>query len=183
MTSLKDLTPIGLLMSSWLPKRMGGVRFCVDYRQLNTKSRKDSYPLPLISECLDVLGGSSWYSTIDLRSGYFQMAIHPKDRHKTAFLTRSGSWQFKRLAFGLTGSPASFSRMMGLVMAGLNFSICLIYLDDIIIFAADLDTHLKRLTQVLDRLAEANLKLKPSKCFLLQRKVFFSWPHREWRRG
>jgi len=154
-------------------KRDGGVRFCIDYRHLNTKTKKDSYPLPLISECLDVLGGSQWYSTIDLRSGYFQLAIHPKDRHKTAFLTRRGSWQFKRLAFGLTGSPASFSRMMGLVMAGLNFAICLIYLDDIIIFAADLDTHLERLTQVLDRLAEANLKLKPSKCFLLQRRVLF----------
>src|SRR6218665_1532689 len=95
-------------------KRDGGVRFCIDYRQLNTKTKKDSYPLPLISECLDVLGGSSWYSTIDLRSGYFQMALHPKDRHKTAFLTRKGSWQFRRLPFDAPSS-AEVKRMSATV--------------------------------------------------------------------
>src|SRR6218665_928089 len=151
----------------------GGPRFCIDYRQLNQRTRKDAYPLPLISECLDTLGNARFFSTFDLRSGYFQMALHPRDKHKTAFITRAGSWNFKRLPFGLTGSPASFSRLMGLIMAGLNFAIFLVYLDDIIVFAADLDTHLQRLTQVLARLANANLKLKPSKCFLLQERVLF----------
>jgi len=154
-------------------KKDGTPRFCIDYRQLNNKTRKDAYPLPLIGECLDTLGGASWFSTFDLRAGYHQLALHPRDRHKTAFITRGGSFQFKVLPFGLCGSPASFSRLMGLVMAGLNFAICLIYLDDIIVFSNDLDTHLQRLKQVLERLAAVNLKLKPSKCHLLQRQVLF----------
>src|SRR6218665_2774057 len=167
------------LCSEWasnvviVTKKDGTPRFCVDYRALNNKTRKDSYPLPLINECLDTLGGASWFSTFDLRAGYHQVALHPKDRHKTAFLTRGGSYQFCVLPFGLCGSPANFSRMMGLVMTGLNFAICLIYLDDIIVFAADMDTLLERLTQVLARLSAANLKLKPSKCHLLQRRVLF----------
>ena len=154
-------------------KKDGTPRFCVDYRAVNNKTRKDNYPLPLISECLDSLGGASWFSTFDLKAGYHQVAVHPKDRHKTAFVTRKGSFQFRVLPFGLANSPSCFSRLMGLVMAGLNFAICLVYLDDIIVFASDLGTHLERLTQVLERLSSANLKLKPSKCHLLQRRVLF----------
>lgn len=154
-------------------KRDGTPRFCVDYRAVNLKTRKDAYPLPLISESLDTLAGAKWFSTFDLRAGYHQVAVHPKDRHKTAFVTRRGSFQFRVLPFGLTNSPASFSRMMNLVMAGLNFAICLIYLDDIIIFASDLDTHLERLSQVLKRLSDVNLKLKPTKCHLLRKRVLF----------
>src|SRR6218665_637613 len=154
-------------------KKDGTPRFCVDYRQLNNTTRKDAYPLPLISECLDTLGGASWFSTFDLRAGYHQVALHPKDRHKTAFVTRGGSYQFRVLPFGLCGSPACFSRLMGLVMAGLNFTICLIYLDDIIVFASDLETHLERLELVLERLVAVNLKLNPSKCHLLQKRVLF----------
>lgn len=166
-------------MSAWasnvvmVQKRDGTPRFCVDYRAVNNKTRKDAYPLPLISESLDALAGAQWFSTFDLRAGYHQVAVHPRDRHKTAFLTRRGSFQFKVLPFGLCNSPSSFSRMMGLVMAGLNFEICLIYLDDIIVFAEDLGTHLDRLQQVLDRLTAAHLKLKPSKCHLLQKRVLF----------
>ena len=154
-------------------KKDGSPRFCIDYRAVNNKTRKDAFPLPLISECLDTLGGSSWFSTFDLRSGYHQVALHPDDRHKTAFVTRGGYYQFKVLPFGLTGSPSCFSRLMTLIMSGLNFTTCLIYLDDIIIFSSDLDTHLERLILVLKRLTAANLKLKPSKCHLLQRKVLF----------
>jgi len=154
-------------------KKDGTSRFCVDYRAVNLKTRKDAYPLPLISESLDALGNARWFSTFDLRAGYHQMAVHPRDRHKTAFVTRQGSFQFRVLPFGLCNSPASFARMMNLVMSGLNFSICLIYLDDIIVFASDLETHLERLVQVLQRLRAENLKLKPSKCHLLQRKVLF----------
>ena len=154
-------------------KNDGTPRFCVDYRAVNNKTRKDAYPLPLISESLDSLAGAKWFSTFDLRAGYHQLAVHPRDRHKTAFVTRRGLFQFRVLPFGLCNSPASFSRMMNLVMAGLNFAVCLIYLDDIIVFASDLDTHLQRLSQVLERLAVVGLKLKPSKCHLLQRQVIF----------
>lgn len=154
-------------------KRDGTSRFCVDYRAVNAKTRKDASPLPLISECLDTLRGTRWFSTFDLRAGYHQVAVHERDRHKTAFVTRKVSFQFRVLPFGLTNSPSTFSRMMNLVMAGLNFAICLIYLDDIIVFAKDLDTHVNRLTQVLRRLSAVNLKFKPSKCHLLQKRVLF----------
>src|SRR6218665_1336742 len=120
-------------------------RFCVDYRALNNKTRKDSYPLPLINECLDTLGGARWYSTFDLRAGYHHMALHPQDKHKTAFGTRRGSCQFKVLPFGLCNSPASFCRLMSLILAGLNYDICLVYLDDIIVFSRDVDTPIQRL--------------------------------------
>lgn len=154
-------------------KKDGTPRFCVDYRAVNAITRKDAYPLPLISESLDALSGAKWFSTFDLRAGYHQVAVHPADRHKTGFVTRRGSFQFRVLPFGMCNSPATFSRMMNLVMAGLSFEICLIYLDDIIIFAEDLETHFERLEIVLQRLQDANLKLKPSKCKLLQRQVLF----------
>lgn len=88
--------------------------------------------MPLISESLDTLGGAKWFSTFDLRAGYHQMALHPNDKHKTGFVTRKGSFQFKVLPFGLCNSPASFCRLMNLVLAGLNYEVCLVYLDDII---------------------------------------------------
>src|SRR6218665_441189 len=154
-------------------KKDGSMRFCVDYRQLNLKTRKDAHPLPLIRESLDTLGGARWYSTFDLRAGYHQMALHPRDKHKTAFVTRRGSFQFKVLPFGLCNSPASFCRLMNLILAGLNYDICLVYLDDIIVFSRDIDTHMQRLEMVFRRLQEYNLKLKPSKCHLLQKRVVF----------
>ena len=155
-------------------KKDGTPRFCIDYRALNNKTVKDAYPLPLISECLDTLGGAQWFSTFDLRAGYHQVAVHPRDRPKTAFVTRGGSYQFRVLPFGLSNSPGCFSRLMNLVMKGLNFVICLIYLDDIIVFATDIETHLQRLEQVLRRLESVNLKLKPSKCHITAAPGSFS---------
>jgi len=154
-------------------KKDGSMRFCVDYRAVNAKTRKDAHPLPLISESLDILSGGCWFSTFDLRAGYHQLSVHPASREKTAFLTRRGIFHFRSLPFGLCNSPASFSRMMNLAMIGLNYEVCLIYLDDIIVFSPDLDTHLSRLAQVLQRIKDMGLKLKPSKCQLLRRSVLF----------
>jgi len=154
-------------------KKDGSLRFCVDYRQLNERTVKDTYPLPRIDDCLDTLGGSTWFSTMDLRSGYHQVALDSRDADKTIFVTRRGTFAFNVMPFGLCNAPATFQRLMDCAMAGLNYEICLLYLDDIIVFSRDLDTHLKRLDMVLGRLRQANLKLKPSKCCLLQRKVEF----------
>ena len=154
-------------------KKDGSLRFCVDYRQLNERTIKDAYPLPRIDDCLDTLGGSTWFSTMDLRSGYHQVALDSRDAEKTTFVTRRGTFAFNVMPFGLCNAPATFQRLMDCTMAGLNYEICLLYLDDIIVFSRDLDTHINRLDMVLDRLKQANLKLKPSKCCLLQRKVEF----------
>ena len=179
---VEDMLKQGIVepsMSEWasnvvmVKKKDGSMRFCIDYRQLNLKTRKDAHPLPLIRESLDTLGGARWYSTFDLRSGYHQMALHPRDKHKTGFVTRRGSFQFKVLPFGLCNSPASFCRLMNLVLTGLNYDICLVYLDDIIVFSRDVETHMQRLEMVFRRLQEYNLKLKPSKCHLLQQRVLF----------
>ena len=154
-------------------KKDGTLRFCIDYRQLNERTRKDSYPLPRIDECLDALAGGGWFSTLDLRSGYHQVALDPGDADKTAFITRRGSYRWKVMPFGLCNAPATFQRLMDIVLSGLNFEICLVYLDDVIIFGDTLQQHLQRLGKVFERLRTANLKLKPSKCRLLRRAVNF----------
>ena len=154
-------------------KRDGTLRFCVDYRKLNEATVKDVYPLPRIDACLDTLAGGRWFSTFDLRAGYHQVMLHPRDAHKTTFITRRGCFQFRVLPFGLCNAPATFERLMDLVLSGLNYDILLVYLDDIIVFSNDLETHFQRLELLFNRLEAAGLKLKPSKCHLLQRKVLF----------
>jgi len=154
-------------------KSDGGLRFCVDYRQLNELTYKDTYPLPRIDMCLNALGGSRLFSTLDLRAGYWQTLIDERDRDKTCFVTRKGTYRFKVLSFGLANAPALFQRLMDLVLVGLTWEVCLVYLDDVIIMSENFDEHLRRLKIVFERLHAANLKLKASKCKLFQREVVF----------
>src|ERR1700733_2776709 len=91
-------------------KKDGSLRFCIDYRRLNERTKKDSYPLPRVEDCLDALSGSTWFSTLDLRSGYHQVAMDPKDAHKTAFVTRRGIFKWKVMPFGFCNAPATFQR-------------------------------------------------------------------------
>ena len=144
-------------------KKDGSLRFCVDYRRLNAITYKDSYPLPLIDNCLSALSGASWFSTLDLRAGYYNIPIAECDRDKSAFITRTGCYRFTVMPFGPTGAPSVFQRLMDLVLCGLSYVSCLVYLDDIIIFGRNFEEHLDRLREVFDRICQANLKLKPSK--------------------
>lgn len=154
-------------------KKDGTLRFCVDYRQLNDRTKKDSYPLPRVDECLDALSGAGWFSTFDLRSGYHQVAMNSESADKTAFVTRRGIFRWRVMPFGLCNAPATFQRMMDIVLSGLNFESCLVYLDDVIVFGQSWEQHLERVELVFQRLRTAKLKLKPSKCHLLRRKVGF----------
>ena len=126
-------------------KSDSSLRFCLDYRQLNELTYKESYPLPRISACLDSLGGAAFYSTMDIRSGFWQTAMDPSDMDKTAFVTRRGQFRFKMLSFGLANAPSLFHRIMDSVLAGLTWCTCLVYVDDIICFANSFEEHVERL--------------------------------------
>lgn len=154
-------------------KKDGTLRCCIDYRQLNSATKKDAYPLPRIDMCLDAMSGATWFSTFDLRSSYHQVELNESDADKTAFICREGLFRFKMMPFGLCNAGATFQRLMDVVMGGLSFEICLAYIDDIIIYSNSADQHLERLATVLQRLREARLKVKPSKCRLFQVSVEF----------
>ena len=98
-------------------KKDGSARFCIDYRRLNDLTEKDSYPLPRIDTCLDTLSRAVWYSTFDLRSGFHQVAMDPRDANKTAFVCHRGTFRFKKMPFGLCNASATFQRLMDIVMA------------------------------------------------------------------
>ena len=154
-------------------KKDGSIRYCVDYRKLNAVTIKDSYPLPLTQDCLDELSGSSWFSTLDLQSGYWQIEVDPNDRQKTAFASRSGLYQFKVMPFGLTNAPGTFERLMEKVLKALQYEICLIYIDDVIVKSQSFEGHLENLSLVFDRLRSAGLKLNPKKCKIFCKEVSF----------
>ena len=139
-------------------------RFCCDYRELNARTVKDKFPLPRIEDCLDALGGSKFFALLDLKRAYHQIAVDPKDRYKTAFVTSRGQWEWISLPFGLANAPAHFQRAIAHLFHGLAWEQCLIYLDDIIVFASTFEEHLSRLQNVFDRLRKGNLQLKASKC-------------------
>ena len=145
----------------------GTWRFCVDYRKLNSVTTKDVYPLPRIEDALSRLDGSQYFSILDIQSGYWQVEVSPEDRVKTAFVTADGLYHFKVMPFGLTNAPSTFQRMMDVLLAGLTWNSCLVYLDDIVIFSKTLEKHLVRLEAVLKCLLAANLKLKLKKCHFL----------------
>ncbi|KAJ8375683.1 hypothetical protein SKAU_G00062630 [Synaphobranchus kaupii] len=154
-------------------KKSGEWRFCVDYRRLNFVTTKDSYPLPRIDEALDHISGSSWFSSLDLRSGYWQVRLAPEAKPKTAFTIGHGLWQFRVMPFGLCNAPATFERLMERVLAAVPRSRCVVYLDDLLVHASDFQQALANLTDVLAAIRQAGLRLNPKKCQLLRRETAF----------
>ena len=154
-------------------KKDGTTRFCVDYRKLNHVTKKDSYPLPRIDDTLEALAGARWFSSLDLKSGYWQVQLHPDDKEKTAFSAGRGLWQFKVMPFGLCNAPATFERLMEQILTGLPLAVCLVYLDDILVPGRTFEQQIGNLRMVFMRLKEAKLKLAPKKCSLFREEVKF----------
>lgn len=139
-------------------------RFAVDYRKLNSLTKYSRHPLPVIEDLLANLSHTNYMSTLDLTSGYFQVAIHPDDVLKTAFIVNNEQYCFKRMAFGLSGAPSTFQYLMNTVLRPVLNKFCHVYLDDIIITSATFSDHLNHLATVFSLLDEAGLKLNISKC-------------------
>ena len=162
------MSPIVLVREAY-----NSLRLCVDYRRLNSKTRRDAFRLRCVDECFDALHGAKFFSTIDLASGYHQVAAHENDRHKTAFTTPFGLFEYTRLPFGVCNGPATFQRLMQATMNDLIFQIMFVYLDDILVYSPTFADHLTRLQTVLQRLRETGLKVKVEKCHFLQSSVRF----------
>ena len=154
---------------------------CVDYRALNSllppvkkafskaKGILTLVPLPKIDEIYARLKGSNIYSTFDMRSGYYHMVLSEKSRPKSAFVSSFGKWEFKRCPFGLAQAPTYFQRLVNEVLLGLTFAFG--YLDDILVYSPDMETHLEHLRKLFIKLREADLKLKEVKCNFLKKHI------------
>ena len=156
-----------------VPKSDGSRRFCCDFRRLNQVTVLESFPLPDVRQSLEIFGSkrAKLFSTLDLKSAYWQVEMCPQSAEKTAFITPEGLYEFQVLPFGLSAAPFTFSRLMSEVLKGLLWHKCLVYLDDIIIWSKDFLEHLETMREVFERLRKAGLKLAANKCSICREKV------------
>lgn len=143
-------------------------RLVIDFRKLNEKTIDDRYPIPNISDVLDKLGNCHYFTTLDLASGFYQVEMNPDDIHKTAFTVEHGHFEFLRMPMGLKNSPSTFQRVMDNVLRDLQNVVCLVYLDDIIVFSVSLQEHMINLEKVFQRLRESNFKIQMDKSEFLK---------------
>ena len=155
-------------------KKDGGLRFCIDFRRLNYRTKKDAFPLPRMQEMMESMVGAQLFSTMDLKSGFWQVQMAKESQQYTAFTVGSmGVYEFLRMPYGLCNTPATFQRLMQNCLGELNLTYALIYLDYLIVFSRTEEDHLHRLRVVFGQFLEHGLKLKPSKCHFLQDKITF----------
>lgn len=152
-------------------KKDSSWRFCIDYRQLNSITVKNKYPLPIVDELLDELKGAAWFTKLDMKSGYHQIRVLPQDVPKTAFKTHHGHWEFKVMPFGLTNAPATFQQVMNTILAPMLRKYVLVFVDDILIYSPILEDHVEHLSNVLNVLKQHQFLLKASKCTFAQTQL------------
>ena len=153
-----------LLVKKTQPDGSIKYRFCIDLKKVNSITTKDSYSLPLIRETVDALWGSRYFSTLDVDRAFWQIGLKEADKCKTAFIVDGKLYEFNVMPFGSMNAPSTFQRLMDKVLSGLTWKQCLVYIDDILIFSKTFEQHLKDVDDVLSRIIDAGLKLKPSKC-------------------
>ena len=182
-THVNDMLQAGAIQPSSSPwcntvilvqKKDGGLHFCIDFRKLNARTKKDSYPLLHIQKTLESLEGSHIFSSFDFKSGFWQVEMDKTSKQHTAFTVGLlGFFKCKCMPFGLCNAPTTFQRLMQNCLGELNLTYCLIYLDDVITFSNDEDDHLCRMRVIFDRFRVEHLKLKPSKCSLFHDEIVF----------
>ena len=157
----------------FVTKKDGTPRMVVDYRQLNSITIKDRYPLPRTDDLFDRLQGAKIFSKFDLTSGYHQIQIKPEDTYKTAFQTRYGLYEFKVLPFGLTSASVTFMQLMNDIFQDLLDECVIIYIDDILVYSKDIESHCRHVNEVLKRLRQHRLFIKQAKCEIGKTKLSF----------
>ena len=180
---LKEMLEIGAIRKSNSPwasavvlvrKKDGSLRFCIDLHKLNARTIKDAYSLPRIDETLDCLGGSVIFTSLDLKSGYWQVEMEEMSKQLTAFtMGPLGFYECERMLFSLTNAPATFQRLIESCLGDLHLNWCIIYLDDIIVFSKMPKEHIERLLGVFNKLVQAGLKLKPKKCEFFKSRISY----------
>lgn len=148
-------------------------RIVIDYRRLNQNTINDKFPIPNIDGILDKLGKAQYFSSIDLAKGFHQILMHERDIEKTAFSTPFGHYEFIRMPFGLKNAPATFQRLMNSVLRQYINKICVVYLDDILIFSTSLAEHIVNIKVIFEKLNEAGLKIQIDKCSFLKKETEF----------
>ena len=155
-----------------VPKKDGNLRMCVDYRRLNGVLEADAYPMPRIDDLIDRLGTAKFMTTLDLTRGYWQVPVAEDSHQHTTFTTPFGLYQITVMPFGLQGAPATFQRMMDVLLKGIR-GYAEAYLDDLVIFSQSWEEHCEHLRTVVQRLREAGLTAKPAKCQLGRRQCVY----------
>ena len=145
-------------------KNDGRYRITTNFKKLNALTVKDAYPLPRIDDALDLLGGSKYFTVVDANCGFFQVLMDDSARDKVVMISFEGTYGYKRMPLGLINSPSTFQRLMDILLAGLKWKCCIVYMDDIIIFSKTFEDHIRDLRAVFTRLREAGLTLKLTKC-------------------
>ena len=150
-------------------------RFAVDYRKLNKISKPQAYPLPKLTDIFYAIGelNAQFFSSLDLGKAFWQVPLDPDSREKSSFICAEGIFSFTKIPFGLSGAPATFQSLLMKVLSGISWKFALCYIDDVIIFSASFDDHLKHLNEVFERLRKAGLKLSPSKCYFAKQKLTY----------
>ena len=160
-----------------LLKKKGKSRFVSDFRELNKKTKSDTYPLPNIKDCVERMEGATFWTTLDAASAYWSVELEEKDREKTAFSIPHGKFEFNVMTFGLKNAGATYQRMMDIVLSGLPPDRVMAYLDDIIIFSRSLEEHLRDVDKVLEKLELAGITLRPEKCIFGSNEVDYLGYH------
>lgn len=154
-------------------KKTGDWHLCVDYRRQNAQTVKNKYPLPLIEDLLDELHGATWFTSLDLCSGFHQIRMKQGEEYKTAFQTHNGHYEYRVMPYGVIGGPATFQQVMNVVLAPLLRKCAMVFIDDILIYSKSWAEHLQHIATILQLLQDNQFHAKLSKCSFAKQELTY----------